>query len=134
MTNIETPDGWERSGPCFTRVYGGKLAVLQLHPHRDWFRARVYEAGAYEVSTERALLLPEAVAWANEQLGVPKPVEVVEIECEDGVLLYADDKSKSSKVHCRNGRWWYVMKKCSDWKPTQAEAIEAARAYVRGDA
>lgn len=133
--NIETPEGWERRGPCFTRVHDGKFAVLQPHPHRDRFRARVYEAGAYEVSTESALPLPEAVAWANEQIGVPKPVEVVEEKFADGSYVFSDkENTRWATVSKALGRWYLSTSHGGRAFGTEAEACEASREYVRGAA
>lgn len=133
MTNIETPEGWTPSGPCFTRVYGGKLAVLHPHPHRDRFRARVYEAGEYEVSTESALPLADAAAWANDQLGVPKPVEVHQRKFSDGWLLWSDETNRCGHV-LRSSIGWFTSPQVGPEWPTEEAALESVRTYVRGDA
>jgi len=121
--NIETPEGWERSGPCFTRVYDGKLAVMSIGLNGKGF-AEFYEPGP---NSERSgwLPLPDAVAWANEQLGVPKPVEVVRTEYKDAWILTCE----------QTGRSWRVSKdvQCRDYVDVQA-AIEMGEKYVRGDA
>ncbi len=123
MTNIETPEGWERSGPCFIREHGGRLAVMSIGLNGKGF-AEFYEPGP---NSERSgwLPLPEAVAWANDQLGVPKPVEVVRVEYKDAWILPCE----------QTGRSWRVSKNvhCRDYADIE-RAISEGDAYVRGDA
>lgn len=122
MTNIETPDGWERRGKFLFRQYGESFATIRSDPDGDWMVNVSHEQDT-EQNWERAF--DQAVAWANEQLGVPKPVEVVRTEYRDAWILTCE----------QTGRSWRVSKdvRCRDYVDVQA-AIEMGEKYVRGDA
>lgn len=133
---IETPEGWVRQGPCFTRVYGGKFAVIDpetaVADSCRWW-VRIYEIGKADAE-DGYFTLPEAVAWANDELGVPQPVEVVEIECGDGWLLYTADKNRSARVAPIGGGWGVDADDFNDEHTNLPSALAHARRYVRGDA
>lgn len=134
MTNIETPEGWEPVGHRFVRAYGHKLAVMAYDPSDGTWLPWIHES-VNSVYQGRWKPLPEAVAWANAQLGVPKPVEVVEIECEDGALFHSSDRKRFALMHgSPNGRWYVSGVGIAAGFCDHDEALIAARAYVRGDA
>lgn len=129
--DIETPGGWEQRGPCFVREYGGKLAVLSIGLNGKGF-AEFYEPGP---NSERSgwLTLADAVNWANEQLGVPKPVVVVERAFADGsVLVWREDGKASARVSPFCGKQWFVDHADRDYLETKEQALTAAYEYVRG--
>lgn len=119
----EIPEGWERKGPCFIREHGGKLAVIDKHPHEDSWWASVFISGVGEKYINNFAPLPDAVAWANNQLGVPKPVEVVEVEHSDAWMLWSEQTGKSFRVSKS------IM--CRDYVDEDV-AMSKAREYVRG--
>ncbi len=135
MTNIETREGWQPSGPCFTRVYDGKFAVIDPHPSSNLWWCRIHASGQSEVNGEYYMPLPEAVAWANDVLGVPKPVEVVEEKFADGSYVFSDkENTRWATVSKALGRWYLSTSDGGRAFGTEAEACEASREYVRGAA
>lgn len=134
MTNIETPDGWERMGHRFVRAYGHKLAVMANDPSDGTWLPWIHES-VNSVHQGRWKPLPDALAWANEQLGIPKPVEVVEEKFADGSRVFKDSENKRwATVRCWAGRWYVGTNSEQGNYDNEADALEAARAYVRGDA
>ncbi len=112
-----TPEGWENRGEFLFRQYGGRFATLWIDEDRDW-QSSVATLGESATEDTCETALADAVAWANDQLGVPKPVVVVEIECEDGVLLYSEDRKRWAVADTRQTHWFLD--------------VDAAREYVRG--
>lgn len=118
--DIETPNGWERQGSVFTRLHDGKFAVLERGTPEDalWW-ARIYQGRMSPINIGWKPLA-EAVACAEKQLGVPKPVEVVRIVCEDAILEYSSDLKRSAR-----------------YEPLgigSADVAKRERRYVRGGA
>jgi len=118
-----TPDGWEWREPCFIRGHEGRLAVLERGAPEDslWW-VRIYLQGQSPINSGW-MPLSDAVAWANDQLGVPKPVVVHEREFEDGWLLWCDQTGRSFRVS-KNIQ-------CRDYVDV-ATALDKGREYVRG--
>ncbi len=132
--NIETPEGWEPMGNRFVRAYGHKLAVMASDPSDGTWLPWIHES-VNSVVQGRWKPLPEAVAWANAELGVPKPVEVLEQKFPDGSYVLKDTENTRWATVCKFGVGWYVGT-IVDAKgyAEEHEALETARAYVRGDA
>lgn len=130
MTNIETTEGWERRGPFLFRQYGESFATIRSDGDGDWV-ANVSHEQDTEQGWERECA--DAVAWANEQLGVPKPVEVVEREFADGWLLWSDETKRCARVSPVSDDWSVDID--GGYVHTALDkALNKARAYVRGDA
>jgi hypothetical protein len=103
--------------------------LWQSATHPDVWFGRVFYAGG--VAEKNYITLPDAIAWANEQLGVPKPVVVHEREFGDGsVLVWREDGKASARVS-PNLHHWFVDGVDEDY-PTKEQALTAARDYVRG--
>ena len=130
----ETPEGWERRGPCLIREHGGKLAVINPHPSSDIWWSRVHVSGQSEGNGEYYMPLTNAVAWANAQLGVPKPVEVLEEKFADGSHVFKDSEGKRvAFVRCIGiGLWRIYFDKWTTERASDVLACDAAREYVRG--
>jgi hypothetical protein len=128
-----TPEGWERRGPCFIREHGGKLAVIDPHPTQDSWWCVLHERGESDRDTGIYLPLSDAINWANDQLGVPKPVVVHEREFGDGsVLVWREDGKASARVSQYQGSsLWYIDGLDED-RGARESAVSAAREYVRG--
>jgi hypothetical protein len=79
------------------------------------------------------LPLADAVAWANEQLGVTKPVVVHERGFDDGsVLVWREDGKASARVsHDQGSLLWYIDGLDED-RGARESALTAAHDYVRG--
>lgn len=122
--NIETPNGWERMGHRFVRAYGHRLAVMANDPSDGTWLPWIHES-VNSVHQGRWKPLPEAVAWANEQLGVPKPVEVVRTEYKDAWILTCEQTGRSDRVS--------KDAKCRDYADIYV-ALRESEKYVRGDA
>lgn len=122
-SNIETPEGWERRGPFLFRQCGEVFATITRDHDRNHAVNVSYGNGDTDQGWYRAF--DQAVAWANERIGVPKPVEVVRTEYSDAWILTCE----------QTGRSWRVSKdvQCRDYVDVQA-AIEIGEKYVRGDA
>jgi hypothetical protein len=127
-----TPEGWQPAGPCFVREYGGKLAVIDYGRLSEMWRPTVHNKGG-GFDSLGFVPLADAVAWANEQLGVTKPVVVHEREFDDGsVLVWREDGKASARVSQYGEGNWSVDHLDVDNFRTKEQALSAAREYVRG--
>lgn len=118
----EIPEGWERRGEFLFRQHDGSFATIWQDGDGDW-AATVATLGDSAASESWEATLPATVAWANSQLGVPKPVEVVEVEHSDAWMLWSEQTGKSFRVSKS------IM--CRDYVDEDV-AMSKAREYVRG--
>ena len=126
-----TPEGWHEFWPCFIRKHGDKTAVLDHSSVSGWW-CRIHRHENLE-EENGFLPLAGAVAWANEQLGVTKPVVVHEREFDDGsVLVWREDGKASARVSQYGEGNWSVDHLDVDNFRTKEQALSAAREYVRG--
>jgi hypothetical protein len=126
-----TPEGWHEFWPCFIRKHGDKTAVLDHSSVSGWW-CRIHRHENLE-EENGFLPLAGAVAWANEQLGVPKPVVVHERGFDDGsVLVWREDGKASARVsHDQGSLLWYIDGLDED-RGARESALTAAHDYVRG--
>jgi hypothetical protein len=125
-----TPEGWHEFWPCFIRKHGDKTAVLDHSSVRGWW-CRIHRHENLE-EENGFLPLADAVAWANEQLGVTKPVVVHERGFDDGsVLVWREDGKASARVSEYKERWSVDHLEYANFD-TKEQALTAAHDYVRG--
>jgi hypothetical protein len=94
-----------------------------------WF-GRVFFAGG--VTEKNYITLPDAVAWANDQLGVPKPVVVHEMSFDDGsIVVWREDGKASARVSPYLREKW-IVDGLEGHYYAKEQALTAAREYVRG--
>ena len=127
-----TPEGWERREKFLFRQYGEGFATIVQDDQEDWaVNVSLPDGGSIQ---DWYGSLDKAIAEANEQLGIPKPVEVVEQWFADGSVLIRDSENKRSAfVWSIGGFWWSSTRKNASFS-TRDDALEAPRAYVRGEA
>jgi hypothetical protein len=126
-----TPEGWERRETWLHRQHKGRFAAITCDEDGDWGGAVLNDDG--NTINDWYPTLEQAINWANDQLGVPKPVEIHEREFADGsVLVWREDGNASARVSLSPyNQKWFVDGVDEDY-PTKEQALSAAREYVRG--